>query len=362
MNETEKIKKMLKGNFLNKYKIVKPFFEKQKPYTIEIHPTYRCSYNCEFCIDDYLKKVPSINGMDINCDGKSQLTKENMDTIINGCLELGIKGIILSGGGDPPLNPNTEYLVKESKKKNIGIGMFTNGYILNDQTIPSYVDNLTFLRFSFDSFEVENYIKTKGTTAKAYWRVLANIEKCTTYKKENKSSCKIGMDFLIQPHNVHLIKDLYRKASELMVDYVQFCDCVVPGYHFTDNLKERILEEVGQCLTIKANTENPYNGEEGKKMSEVVYEPAPVENTTNCSDCKMKDYIFQVGGSGLVHVCPHTARHDHTKYGDINEQSLKEIWDTRSKKIPSFLYEYCRFREQNKILSGLEQIEHGDIL
>ena len=358
----KEINTLLKGKFLSKFKIVKPFFEEQMPYTLEVHPTYVCNYSCEFCIDEFLKNVPSVNGMDINCDGKSQLTQENMDTIIEGCLELNIKGIILSGGGDPPINPNTLYLVEQANKNGISIGMFTNGFILNDKTIPKYIDNLTFLRFSFDSFSAKEYAKTKGVSEKAYYKVLENINKCATYKRTHKSKCKVGIDFIIQPHNVHLIQNIYRKACDLNLDYVQFCDCVIPGYEFTDHQKEKILDEVDQCLTIKYNEENPWNDTEGKSLPEVVYEPAQIENTINCQNCRMKNYIFMVGGDGGVRPCPHLARHDEMKYGDINNQSLKEIWDDRPDQLRYFLYEYCRFREQNRILEGLEHIEHEEIL
>lgn len=307
------------------------------------------------CIDKFLKEVPSTDGKQINCDGESELTEENMDTIVQGCLDLGIKGIILSGGGDPPMNPNTKYLVQQSNNNKISIGMFTNGFILNDETIPIYIDNLTFLRFSFDSFSPEEYAKTKGVSEKAYYRVIDNIRKCTEYKNKYNSKCKIGIDFIIQPHNVHLISHIYNEAASLNVDYIQFCDCVVPGYEFTANQNKKILTEIEKCLKIKSDTIDV-------GMPEVVYEPAQVENTTNCKDCEMRQYIFQVGGDGGVRVCPHLARHDHLLYGNINDKSLKEIWDNKHDDMKDFLYEYCRFREQNKILKGLQKIEHGDLL
>jgi len=341
----------LRARFLSKYKIVKWFFKDQRPATLEVHTAYPCNYKCSFCIDEWLKKVPSINGVETNNDCKSMLTKKNMDDIIDGCLELKIPGIIISGGGEPTVNKNTEYLVGLSRENNIKIGMFTNGYALNDLNIPTYVSGLTFLRFSFDSFDSKNYAKTKGVSEKAYFKVLENIDKCVKYKKENNNvDCKIGIDFVIQPSSIHLITGLYNRCCELGVDYIQFCDCVTVGYQFTEKVKRQILEEIEKCMNMD-------------KKIEIAYEPIQVQNEVTCDICKMKDFIFVIGADGGVRPCPHLARHNEMLYGNINEKSLKEIWDNRpTEKVHSFLYEYCRFRKQNEILNGLSHIEHGEIL
>ena len=345
------IKNYLKARFLSKYKIVKWFYKEQQPVTLEVHPAYPCNYKCSFCIDVWLKEVPSINGVKTNTDSKSMLTKKNMVDIIDGCLELGIKGIVLSGGGEPTINKNTEYLVHLAYKNNIKIGMFTNGYALNDSNISVYVEGLTFLRFSFDSFDSKNYAKTKGVSEKAYFKVLENIDKCVKYKKENNNvNCKIGIDFIIQPSSIHLITDIYDHCCTLNVDYIQFCDCVEQGYQFTEKVKRQILEEIGKCMKMN-------------KKIEIAYEPIQVQNEVTCNLCKMKDFIFVVGADGGCKPCPHLARHDEMLYGNINETSLKEIWDNRpTEKVHSYLYEYCRFRKQNVILNGLSHIEHGEIL
>ena len=358
----ELLKKHLRARFLSKYKVVKWALAGQKPATLEVHPAYPCNMKCEFCIDVWLKNVPSIEGLDINRDSKSMLSKENVDTIIQGCIDLKIPGIVISGGGEPTINPNTVYLVEQAHKHGIKTGMFTNGLALNDQNIPSYVTGLSFLRFSFDSFDPENYAKTKGVNEKTYFKVMENMKKCTDYKeKHNIVDCKIGIDFVIQPHSVHLIPGLYKKSSELHMDYVQFCDCVEQGYQFTEKVQEQILEQIEKTMDWRDHQTHILQ----KDIPEIAYEPIQIRNECTCEDCKMTDYIFQCGADGNVRPCPHTARHDQWCYGNINDTSLKEIWENRKSIKESgvpYLYEFCRFRKQNEILDGLKQIEHGEIL
>lgn len=343
--------KRIKGSFLSPYKIVKPYFEKQMPQTIEVHPSYPCNYNCQWCIDKTL-----IN-LGVNKDRHSMLTEENVKEIIRFAVERGVKGIIISGGGEPTLNKNTELLVSLCRENNIVVGLFTNGSMLTLENTLTYVDSCSFIRFSFDDFSPENYAKTKGVPERNYDLVIKNIKTCVAYKiLSGNKRCRIGIDFILIPSNLDKMVEIYEEALRLGVDYLQFCDCVEIGYEFTKRRKALIEKGLKEVLKHKE--------EIGDTQMDVVYEPIQMENYFPCNECKVRDYIFQVGADGGVRVCPHTARQDNWMYGNINEKSLSEIWDNRDKsKIDKdFIYENCRFRKQNEILYGLDRITHGEMI
>lgn len=338
----------LKGSFLSPYKIVKPFFEKQQPITLEVHPEYRCNYNCEWCIDRVLKEIGT------NKDSTSSLSEEGVRSIIDSCIKLGIKGIVISGGGEPTLNKNTELLVELSDENDIVIGMFTNGSLLTDETIKTYIEHLSFLRFSFDDFSSEHYALTKGVPERNYNLVLNNIRKCVQYKKENKTKCRLGIDFILTPTNIERMEEIYKEVKDLDVDYLQFCDCVIIGYEFTERRKEDIRLGLDKVIACKVKDEN---------TMDVVYEPIQMENKVYCKDCYVKDYIVAIGAEGDVMPCPHTTRFTEMLYGNIFESSLHEVWENRPKVLNSDkLYENCRFRKQNEILQGLANISHGEMV
>lgn len=342
------IDKKLKGSFLSPYKIVRPYFNEQKPVTIEVHPSYPCNYDCKWCIDKTLKEIG------INKDSKSMMSEENVDEVIKFAVDQGVKGIIISGGGEPTLNKNTKKLVKKAAENDIVIGMFTNGSMLNDDNIPLYVENLSFLRFSFDDFNAENYSKTKGVPKRFYDRVIHNIKKCTRHKKLNQCECRIGIDFILTPTNIDKMVDIYHESKNLGVDYLQFCDCVIIGYEFTQRRKDLIKSGLKKVMYWKNLELNP--------TMDVVYEPIQMENYIPCNECKVTDYIVQVGADGGVRPCPHSARRDDWIYGNINDDSFKKIWENRKPIEDEYTYENCRFRKQNEILYGLENITHGEMI
>jgi len=342
-------KRKLKASFLSPYKIVKPYFEGVSPATIEVHPTYPCNYNCEWCIDKELMDKGD------NHDIKSMLTADGVREIIRFALERGTKGIIISGGGEPTLNKNTELLVKLADENGIAIGMFTNGSILDDEKIKAYVDHLSFLRFSFDDFNAENYSKTKGTTERMYDKVIDNIGKVVKYKKESgNTKCRIGIDFIFIPTNVDKIQSIYQKSLDLDVDYLQFCDCIIVGYKFTKR----------RNTIIQKGIEKIYEHKTANNVTmDVVYEPLQQENYISCKDCNLTEFLVQVGADGLVRPCAHCARRNDLAYGNIYEKSFSEIWDNRPKKLDTdYLFENCRYRQQNEIIHGLKNITHGDMV
>jgi len=350
------ITELLKGRFLSKFKIVKWFYQNRTtPVTLEIHPSFPCNFGCNFCIDQYLKNVPNENGYQINRDNNSMLTHKNMDDIIDGCLQLDIKGIILSGGGEPTLNKETEYLVGLANVYNIIIGMFTNGSLLTDENIPIYIDNLSFIRFSFDDYSPESYSKTKGVPERMYFKVIENIKKCVEYKKNHpESKCRIGIDFILTPTNVDKMVDIYIETRKFGVDYLQFCDCVETGYQFTEGLKNKILNNLDNILRYQDHY---------KCNLDVVYEPLQTGNDTLCKDCGITEYIIQIGADGRVEPCPHIARHSELSYGNINEKPLKEIWENRPKNLTTKMeWESCRFRVANQILRALKSIQHEEMI
>lgn len=339
----------LKGSFLSPYKIVKPYINKQMPQTVEVHISYKCNFNCEWCIDKHHMETGT------NQDRTSMLTIMGAEDIVEFCVIMHVKGIIISGGGEPALTPTTEHLIKIADANNIMIGMFTNGSVMPEKAMKSYIDHLTFLRFSVDDFDAEYYSKTKGVPIQIYDAVLKNIKRCTDYKKESKNKkCRIGIDFIIKPDNIERLVNMYFKCLELEVDYIEFCDCVIPGYEFTESTRKKIRKQLKEILSYKRLR---------RDKIDVVYEPIRKENTTLCKDCLVKDYIVEVGADGLVRPCPFLSRRDDLAYGNIYKDSMFNIWNNRPKKLDTdLLYENCRFIKQNEILEGLDYISHEEMI
>lgn len=113
---------------------------KIRPITVHLAPTDKCNLNCPFC---------SVRNRAMN-----ELPIEEAIAIVNIYADLGAKSIEITGGGDPTLYYGLEELITHIQEKNLGIGLITNGLLIND--VQSQVlDKLTWLRISLSGVDFD---------------------------------------------------------------------------------------------------------------------------------------------------------------------------------------------------------------
>lgn len=117
--------------------------EKPQPVVAHIMPTDTCQHTCAFC------SVQTREG--------DTLEMHQIATFLDQLCPLGLKAVILSGGGNPILYKHFNELVEYIHKRRLQIGLITNGMPLKDypdgrvswkNVKPSTLDKLTWVRIS----------------------------------------------------------------------------------------------------------------------------------------------------------------------------------------------------------------------
>jgi MoaA/NifB/PqqE/SkfB family radical SAM enzyme len=112
---------------------------KIRPITIHLAPTDSCNLECEWC--STAKR------------GKNVLKFNEVKGIIDTYVDLGIKSLEITGGGDPTVYPYLADTIHYAKdEKNIDVGMITNGLLL-DRVEETALKKLTWLRISLSGLE-----------------------------------------------------------------------------------------------------------------------------------------------------------------------------------------------------------------
>ena len=86
---------------------------------------------------------------------KDYMSFEKFQIYTNILLKNGIKGIILTGGGEPTLNPDFDKITKWLEENHIPYGINTNFNIFK-ACKPKY------LKISLDAYDEESYFKIRG--------------------------------------------------------------------------------------------------------------------------------------------------------------------------------------------------------
>ena len=102
---TERIEKILRG-------------EIPLPVGVEIDPSNICNYDCPWCFYSKYRKNKNV-----------MISSTNFTKIMDELVELDIKSVTFTGGGEPLVNPNTVRIIEEYGNK-IDIGLVTNGSLL----------------------------------------------------------------------------------------------------------------------------------------------------------------------------------------------------------------------------------------
>ena len=109
-----------------------------RPITVHLAPTDKCNLDCSFCS----VKKRTMNEIPLN----------EMKEIVDIYSSLGAKSFEITGGGDPTCYYGLESLIDYIDKKKKGVGLITNGLLLNELSVNA-LNKLTWLRISLSGID-----------------------------------------------------------------------------------------------------------------------------------------------------------------------------------------------------------------
>ncbi len=208
----------------------------KKPITADVFLTNYCNNKCPYC---------TYGRWELEA-GKRAMTFEAFRMYAERMIELGIQGIILTGGGEPTLCPDFEAICRWMDKKKIHYGINTN---FNRLAFPKP----DFLKVSLDGWDEDSYEKSRGV--RKYKQTVENIKTYTEWKVQNSPGTSVGVQRVCE--NAEDVYRFYEANRGLDVDYFSFRPVESTGgeYYQTDEAKwkaEEIITAVKQLATADA--------------------------------------------------------------------------------------------------------------
>lgn len=138
----------------------------RKPITADIFLNSACNNKCPYCTYARYKQRSS-----------THMTFEAFKDNINILLANGVKGVILTGGGEPTISPDFDKITDYLEQNSIPYGINTN-FNLFKAIKPNY------LKISLDGYDRESYQKARGVDK--YDIVITNIKEYLKYRRMSK--------------------------------------------------------------------------------------------------------------------------------------------------------------------------------
>ncbi len=183
-------------------------FADQTLVVTELDLTNRCNNNCPACVG--VKE----NG--------AQLTWEEIQMIVKGLKNLGNRGIIVSGGGEPLLHPDFIRTLDLIKRSGMEIGLNSNGLALDREKAEAIAEYCTYFRISLDAGSPEMYKQTHGMPAESFYKILDNIKLMAEVKAQKNSPVSFTTGFLTGAETIQDMEAFVRISKENGAGAAQF--------------------------------------------------------------------------------------------------------------------------------------------
>ena len=287
------------------------------PYIYIIDPCNACDLRCPLCPTGANTLQRDTKMLSFDC------YKRMLDEVKDYAVE-----VILYSWGEPFLNPRLFDMIRYARDNNIGTNISSHFNNISDDWIDQMIDSgLENLNVSIDGVSQEVYEK---------YRVNGNVDDATSAiqrlqkrKKERKSKTpRLEWQYIVMKHNEHEIPRAEQLAREWGVDRFRLLGVGLPFEDLTDlNLAEQWISD-----------DPDYRGYHPEKILERGYlydEP-----------CFYLYRTIVVNPDGGVAPCC-ALYHDKFDFGDVNQNSLREIWNNSK-------YQSSRSLFSTKPMAGYE--------
>jgi MoaA/NifB/PqqE/SkfB family radical SAM enzyme len=248
-------------------------------------------------------------------------------------LENGVKGVILTGGGEPTISPDFDKITDYLEQNSIPYGINTN-FNVYKAISPNY------LKISLDGYDRESYQKARGVDK--YDTVIENIERYLLFKKVNGKKTSVGIQTVAT--KIEDVIRFYEAHKGLDVDY------------FNIRPMESTCGEYYQDVRhdFRRNNILEFLQDINKRDSRVCINYKWYEVKTQFDKCYANFSQIAINENSEVMYCC------HKPYEIIGRLDDKDIWEKREKfqtnmqmcDVP------CRLTAPNNFIQSLQDVPH----
>ncbi|MFC1570451.1 radical SAM/SPASM domain-containing protein [Candidatus Omnitrophota bacterium] len=320
------------------------------PVHVRIKPTNVCNHSCWYC-------AYRLDGLQLGKDMviKDFIPREKMEEIVDDIIDMGVKAVTFSGGGDPFCYPYLAETAKRLAESNVQFAALTNGSMLQGEAADVFAHHARWLRISVDGWDDASYMAYREVPDGEYTKIMKNIE---NFRKIG-GDCFLGVCIIADEKNATHIYDMVKQYKKVGVNSIKIAPCIVSNSGKENNEYHEAIFDVVKKEIARAQEDL---AAEGFEISDSYHTQL---------DSFKKDYkwcpylqILPVIAADLnVYSCHDKAYNlEEGLLGAIKDESFKKFWfsdkNTFFKIDPSkHCNHHCVVDIQNRTLLDYLNIE-----
>ena len=291
------------------------------PIHIRIKPTNVCNHNCWYCA----YKADNLQlGKDMVA--RDYIPREKMIEIIDDIVEMGVKSVTFSGGGEPFCYPSLLEVVKKLSRSPVKFAALTNGAKLQGELAEIFAHSGTWLRISIDGWDEESYARYRGVSENEFTKVMTNM---ANFKKLG-GKCYLGVSLVIDKNNSPHIYDFVKRIKDIGVDSVKMSPCIVSN-DGAEN--DRYHEPIFEIVKRKVKEAAEDLGDEGFEIFDAFHK-LNEEFNKKYTWCPYLQILHVIGADLNIYSCQDKAYNlDEGLIGSIKQMRFKDFWFSNKNKF-----------------------------
>ncbi len=291
------------------------------PIHIRIKPTNVCNHNCRYCayrVDDFQL------GKDMVV--KDYIPKEKMMEIIDDIVEIEVKAVTFSGGGEPFCYPYLLEAVKRLARTCVKFATLTNGSKLTGEIAEFFAYHGTWIRLSIDGWDDESYSYYRGVPKGEFSKIMQNMG---NFKKLG-GKCYLGVVLIVDKNNAAHIYEFIKRLKDIGVDSVKISACIVSDQGKVTNeyhkpIFEQVKGQVKEAQDLLAN---------GKFEIFDAYHELDGKFDKDYHWCPYLQVLPVIGADQNVYSCQDKAyNYKEGLIGSIKKTRFKDFWFSDKRKF-----------------------------
>lgn len=299
------------------------------PRLLQIDPVAACNHNCGFCTYRY-RKDTDMNALFNESD---MISYGDFVSVLSDSVDMGIKGVEFTGGGEPTLHPRFADMLELTAKKGLDIGLITNGvgqsFVNERDRLVYLLSHARWVRFSVNGSNPNDYQIVHESKSNDFWAVCDSILSLTSVPDRTVT---VGISFIVQRENYQGIRDMVHHAHQLGADYLRVAPAVFGTGTVADKLHdvsdyydEGIRQSVESDLAwAKSESDvtivDNFTGRLRAKDSPDVYEKDDF--------CYISCVMAVVGADMKLYTCCVFKYRPAGMIGSLKPRGLKHLWES----------------------------------
>ena len=282
------------------------------PVHIRVKPTNHCNHSCWYCAyrTDDLSLGDEMSEQD-------SIPAERMLALAHEFVEMGIKAVTFSGGGEPLLYKPLPDVIDILAAGGIRIAALTNGSNLKGRVADAFAKYGTWVRISLDAWDNDSYTKSRGAKAHDFSRLIENIRSFTA----RDTQCVLGISLIVGQDNYEHIFEICSLLKDCGVNHVKVSGAVVSNdaagnnaYHL--DIKGEVARQISKAQLLVDENFNVIDH----------YHDLADRFEKRYQTCPFLQFLTVIGADQYVYTCQDKSYTHAGRMGSIAERSFKDFW------------------------------------